>query len=115
MARQKMNGIKIAFGFFGKQVELLSGVPIIFLDGIAMSISRWRSLIGILPPCTPCLCNDFQGQMHSERARGLSLLTLNSENLVSRYFCGEISGEVDTPIRMISGFIKICQCLQGIN
>ena len=28
-----MNGIKIAFGFFGKQVELLSGVPIIFLDG----------------------------------------------------------------------------------
>ncbi len=81
MAEMMVNGVRIAYEFFGELDVGTPGGPIILLNGIAMSISHWKSAIEALPAGTRCLCHDFRGQTLSDKPAGPYSLAMHAEDL----------------------------------
>jgi 3-oxoadipate enol-lactonase len=60
-----VNGTALQYELTGSGDETL-----VFLNGIAMSISHWAPIARPLASRRRCLCHDFRGQLLSLRARG---------------------------------------------
>ncbi len=60
METKRIRDCDIAYELKGE-----GGTPVLFLNGIAMTIGHWGALGGILEPNHQCLYHDFRGQLMS--------------------------------------------------
>ncbi len=97
MAFIEARGVKLAYERVGEwepgdgngparadsSIGAAEGVPLILLNGIAMSISHWKPMIAALPEGTPCLCHDFRGQTLSDKPAGPYSLEMHADDLAA--------------------------------
>lgn len=83
MAEMVVNGVRIAYELSGEQDVGGPRAPIVFLNGIAMSISHWKPVIAALPAGTRYLCHDFRGQLLSDKPAGPYSLAMHAVDLAA--------------------------------
>lgn len=59
-----------------------SALPVVYLNGIGMTISHWQPLVELLP-LRPTLLHDFRDQLRSPRARSGYTMQAHIDDLVS--------------------------------
>jgi 3-oxoadipate enol-lactonase len=78
MAEMERDGVKIAYEFMGS-----GDVPLVFLNGIAMSISHWKPVAAALGSSYRCMCHDMRGQTLSSKPAGPYSLELHARDLAT--------------------------------
>jgi 3-oxoadipate enol-lactonase len=76
MPEVKANGVRLHYEIVGA-----GNIPLILLNGIAMSVSHWKPVIEALGPDYRILCHDMRGQTLSEKPDGSYSLELHAEDL----------------------------------
>jgi 3-oxoadipate enol-lactonase len=69
-------GVRIHYEIFGA-----GEIPLVFLNGIAMSVSHWKPVIESLGSHYRILCHDMRGQTLSEKPDGTYSLDLHAKDL----------------------------------
>ena len=76
MGKIDIGGVGIAYDFFGS-----GNVPVVFLNGIAMTISHWKPVAAAMGENYRCLCHDMRGQTLSDKPPGPYSLSLHARDL----------------------------------
>ncbi|MCX8014155.1 MAG: alpha/beta hydrolase [Rectinema sp.] len=82
MADVMVNGVRLHYELTGNPPGA-AGVPLVFLNGIAMSVSHWKPIIDVLPEGTCTLCHDMRGQTLSDKPEGPYSLAQHAHDLAS--------------------------------
>jgi len=80
MPEATINGVRLRYEMTGNPPGA-AGLPLVFLNGIAMSIAHWKSVIDLLPSGVCTLCHDMRGQTLSEKPAGPYSLAQHADDL----------------------------------
>ncbi|MCX7776088.1 MAG: alpha/beta fold hydrolase [Rectinemataceae bacterium] len=77
-----VNGVHLTYELTGKEFQT-ERIPLVFLNGIAMTIGHWKPVLERLPEPCCCLCHDMRGQTLSEKPAGPYSLALHADDLAA--------------------------------
>lgn len=78
MPKERVNGVELHYEMTGSGTE-----TVVFLNGIAMSVSHWKPVVDILGRDYRCLCHDMRGQTLSEKPSGEYSLEQHAADLAA--------------------------------
>lgn len=76
MPKAKINSIQIHYEIYG------SGEPIVFLNGVLMSIQSWNSQISFFEKDYSCIMHDMRGQLQSDKPDEVYSMELHADDLL---------------------------------
>ncbi len=67
MPTARLNGVDLYYEQHG------DGLPVVFLNGIMMTVASWRPQLAALRPSFRCVLHDMRGQLKSEKPEAITL------------------------------------------